>query len=95
MTEKAFQALVLDALRRRGWICFVVPNMRMTTAGLPDILALHVGRPILLALELKKMGGKATSIQKAVIEILSRVSGIEARIVYPNMWPALLEELDR
>lgn len=95
LSEKQFQAIVVAGLRQRGWLVFVVPDMRKTLAGLPDLLCLHAGRDVLLALELKTVKGKATPIQLAVLELMSRVPGVDARIVRPSDWSAILEELDR
>ena len=95
MTERQFQKQVTDALGKRGWIWWHVPNMRQTTAGLPDIIAIHAGRPVVLAWELKREGGKATPIQQAVINVMQGIPGVDARIIRPSDWAAVLEDLDR
>lgn len=95
ITERQFQAVVRGALERRGWVCWVVPNMKLTTAGLPDILAWHPERPgVLLTWELKTMRGRITDKQVAAYRALRTVDGIDARIVRPSDWPALLQWLD-
>lgn len=95
LTEAQFQRIVVAHLRSRGWLVFVVPDMRKTTAGLPDILALHVRCDELLAYELKRESGKPTPIQRAVLALLDNVPGVDARILRPSAWSALRDELDR
>ena len=94
LSERVFQVEVVRALRSRGWIVWTVPNMRMTTAGLPDILAIHAGRPVLLALELKTETGRVQPIQRTVISVMQGIPGVEARIVRPSEWPALVAEIE-
>lgn len=93
MSEREFQRIVVDGLRRRGWLVFVVPDMRKTLAGLPDLLCIHAGRDVLLAWELKRETGKPTPIQRGVLAILDGIPGVDARIVRPSDWPALSEEV--
>lgn len=93
MSERDFQKHVVDALRRRGWLVFIVPDMRKTTAGLPDLLCLHAGHTVLLAWELKRESGKPTPIQRAVLALLGGIPGVDARIVKPSTWPALRDGL--
>lgn len=95
MSEREFQAMILAGLRQRGWICWTVPNMRQTTAGLPDILAIHVRHDVLVAWELKTETGRPTPTQRAVLAVLANVPGIDARIVRPSTWPLLRDALDR
>lgn len=94
LSEKEFQRQVVSGLRQRGWIVWTVPNMRLTTAGLPDILAIHADRPTLIAWELKREKNSRTSpIQKAVLTVLSGVPGVDARIVKPSDWAELSREV--
>ena len=94
MSEKRFQALVVSSLRCRGWTVWTVPNMRQTTAGLPDLLCLHDDIPRVLAWELKAVRTRVTPRQAAVIARLARVPGIDARIVRPADWVELRQWLD-
>lgn len=94
MSEKAFQTHVVKALRGRGWIVWTVPNMRRTTAGLPDVLAVHPNGLCLLAFELKTVKGRVRAAQTQAIKCLSKVPGVYAAIVRPTDWPELLKELD-
>ena len=94
MSEKQFQKIVVDYLRRRNWVIFHVPNMKLTTAGLPDLLCMSHGRGMMLALELKRETGRVTPAQRDVMRMLSRVPGVEARVLRPSEWPAFRDRLD-
>ena len=94
MSEKQFQKIVVDYLRRRNWVIFHVPNMKLTTAGLPDLLCMSHGRGMMLALELKRETGRVTPAQRDVMRMLSRVPGVEARVLRPSEWPAFRDRLE-
>lgn len=96
MPERAFQLdHVVEGLTRRGFTVWTVPDMRLTTAGLPDVLAYHPARAgLLLAWELKSEAGKPTDKQRRALRHLSTVPGVDARIVRPRDWPALRDALD-
>jgi hypothetical protein len=95
-TERQFQALVRGALESRGFVVWVVPNMKLTTAGLPDILAWSPRLPgLLLALELKREHDfRVTPKQRAALAHLETVEGVLARIVRPSEWPGLRDTID-
>ena len=95
LPERVFQAHVVRALRDRGWIVWTVPNMTMTTRGLPDVIAVHptaVPRRVLFY-ELKSQTGRVRPEQKVALAALGDVPGIDARIVRPSDWHALSEEV--
>lgn len=94
MSEREFQKHVVDYLRRQNWVIFHVPNMKMTTAGLPDLLCMGHGRSVMLALELKRETGRVTPAQRDVMQMLDRVPGVVARILRPSMWPDFRDDLD-
>ena len=94
MSEKRFQAVIVSSLKQRGFTVWTVPNMRQTTAGLPDILAAREGWPYLLAWEIKTLIGRATAKQKAALAALGAVPGVDARIVRPDDWEALRDWID-
>ena len=94
MSEAEFQRYVLQALHRRQWLWWHNPDSRRVNAGMPDLLAVHDDIPVLLALELKGPRTRVTPLQRSVIETMSRVPGVYARIVRPADWPAVLQEID-
>lgn len=96
LSEARFQRIVVGYLRLRGWTCWTVPNMRLTTAGLPDVLAWHAGLPgLILALELKRERDyRVTPAQTVALAHLETVPGIDARILRPSGWERLRDTLD-
>jgi hypothetical protein len=92
MSEKAFQKAVVDGLKQRGWLVFVVPDMRMTTAGLPDIIAVAPGRVLFWELK-RERGGRIRPEQQVVIDALPPGSTVDARIVRPSQWAEVEEVL--
>lgn len=95
MPEREFQRHVVAALRRRGWTVWVVPNMRLTTAGLPDVVAWHPNQPgRLLAWELKSQTGRVKPSQRAALAHLATIPGVDARIVRPADWDDAMAEAE-
>lgn len=96
MSERTFQTEhVVGGLRSRKWIVWTVPRMHMTSAGLPDVIAYHPNVPgLVLCYELKTSRGRVRPAQQRAIDHLRTVPGIDARIVRPEDWPGILEELD-
>lgn len=94
MSEREFQSMVRSYLGSLGWMVFVVPNMRMTEAGLPDLMCVHPNVPVLLAWELKTDHGRITQRQADTIKALKRVPGVDARILRPSFWVTTRSQLD-
>lgn len=92
--EKAFQAIVVASLRSRAWRVWVVPDMRRTTAGLPDLVCVHPDIPIALFWECKTQRGRVRPEQVTALRALAAVPGIDARIVRPAGWRELRDWLD-
>jgi hypothetical protein len=95
LSERQFQALVVSSLRCRGFVVVIVPDMRKTQAGWPDLVFWHPARPgRLFCWELKTMRGRPTTKQHAALAHLQTVSGVDARLVRPSLWPALRDWID-
>ncbi len=95
LTERQFQRIVRQGLEDRGFVVTVIPDMRKTTAGWPDLTAWHPKIPgRLWCLELKTMTGRATVKQALTLRHLAGVSGIVTRLVRPSDWPRLRDEID-
>jgi hypothetical protein len=96
LSEREFQRIVRAGLEGRGFVCWVVPNMKLTRAGLPDIQAWHPRLPgLLLALELKReRDARITPAQTAALAHLETVPGIDARILRPSGWERLRDALE-
>lgn len=88
--EKPFQQQVLAYLRMCGFLAWHISDARrpgrkrkgqeqewigdVDVAGLPDTIAVHGGRRILLFLELKKVGQKPKPVQAAALAALERIA---------------------
>ena len=94
MSEAEFQREVMEALERRNWCAWHVPDSRRMRSGLPDVIAVHPSIPRLVCLELKGRRTPITDTQRLVIQVMARIPGVYARIVRPADWPAVLEEID-
>lgn len=95
LTEKQFQRMVVEGLKQRGYLVWVVPDMRKTLAGLPDVIAVHptkVPRRVLFW-ELKTQTGRVRPAQKVALAALGDVYGVDARVIRPAHWPAMSEEI--
>ena len=85
MSEKQFQAAVLDLAKRHGWLCFHAFDSRRSQAGFPDLLLL---KRRLIVVELKAETGRITRSQEEWLEAF-RMCGIEAMIWRPADWPTI------
>ena len=95
MAEREFQKHVVDSLKARGFVVWVFPIMKRTVAGVPDLTFWHPQRPgRLYCWELKTEHGRIRPEQIVALAHLSTGPGIDARIVKPSEWPALLAEID-
>lgn len=94
MSERVLQAHIRGFLQERGFVVVVVPDMRKTVAGWPDLCFWHPDRPgRLYCWELKREGRYPTARQRAALEHLATVPGVDARIVRPSNWPILRDRL--
>lgn len=94
LSEAAFQALVVSHLKSRRYRVVIIPDMRRTEAGWPDVVAIRAGVPVLLAWELKRERMKPTRIQTETLAILSQIPGVDARVVRPALWPRVRDALE-
>lgn len=95
MSEAEFQAHVEDAFTKRGYLVWHVRDARLMRAGLPDVIAVHptrVPRRVYF-FELKTATGRVSRQQRAAIAALSDVYGVDARVIRPADWQAVLGEL--
>jgi len=81
MTERELQRLVLEVLRREGWIAYHTFDSRRSEPGFPDVIAIRGDR--LLALECKTERGRVTQAQRRWLEAFAEVRGAAAYIVRP------------
>ena len=101
-TEADFMRTVLEYASLRGWkfVHFRAGLNRRGRwqtpisgePGFPDVVCVRGDRVV--ALELKRQGGKATPAQLEWLLALDAVQGITARVVRPSDW-AWIEEMLR
>ena len=76
MTESELQKQAIDLLKLSGFLVFRLNsgkarnNIRLCPVGTPDLLAIKNGRVIWI--EMKKPGGKASTVQDEMIRDLRR-----------------------
>lgn len=92
LSEKDWQALVVDAARLFGWTTFHVLHSRGMEAGWPDLCCLRDGEAIFV--ELKREDGKVTAAQGRTLELLES-AGCEVHVWRPSNETAVLDRLRR
>lgn len=96
MSEAEFQQHVEGALTTRGYLWWHVRDPRLMKAGLPDLIFVHPTKwpRRVYFYELKRERSyRVTKEQREALAALSDVYGVDARVVRPSEWPAVLEEL--
>ena len=96
MTEDDLIVGLMGALAAGGWRFQHVRRSDLGIVqghrGLPDLIAVHPERGALLMLECKSDPGWLDPEQRAWVEGL-RAAGVDARVVRPNDYDALVGEL--
>ncbi len=90
-SERAWQSRVVDYARLRGWRHFHAYSSRRSPAGWPDLALVRTGRLVLA--ELKSEKGQVTRDQRAWLETLRTVPGLEVYVWRPSAWSEVLEVL--
>lgn len=88
ITEKQFQAQVLELARLYGWRWYHTHDSRRSPAGFPDLVLVHPRRMVVLFVELKTDRGRLRSEQFNWICDL-RCAGAEAVTWRPKFWPEI------
>lgn len=85
MSERQFQAAVMEAAAVLGWLAYHPHDSRHSTAGYPDTTLVHVGQRRIVWLELKVGGRKPTPAQiewgNAIMD-----AGGEWYCCWPEQW---------
>jgi hypothetical protein len=106
-SEKAFQREVVKLAEEAGWmVCHVFRGKtakgewrtNTTAPGYPDLTMVRPGR--LVFLELKMPGNTPSPAQQEWVSMLQTVATasdqvVEAYVVWPADWPAIVEVLTR
>lgn len=93
-TEDELLIGLTDALSLAGWRWTHSRRsdqaVMMGDPGVPDIIAVHPHRPVILAWELKGPRGQATGDQVAWLAALAPHPSVDARIVWPEDYDVAL-----
>lgn len=90
LTEKAFQAQVIQAARALGYRIYHTYDSRRSNPGWPDLVLWKKGRALFR--ELKSEKGRVTALQEMVLESL-REAGLDVGVWRPGDWDTILAEL--
>lgn len=82
VSEKEFQALVVDVAKRRGWLVYHTFDSRRSGAGFPDLVLV---RERVLFRELKTARGVVSAVQKAWLQRLVS-AGADVAVWRPADW---------
>lgn len=86
ISERAFQAVVVEYAQRLGYLVFHDYDSRRSTPGFPDLVMVKEGR--LVVAELKRETGRTKPEQAEWLRLL-RSAGVEAYIWRPSTWPEI------
>lgn len=86
VSEKAWQAKVVETARWRGWLAYHTHDSRRSAAGFPDLVLVRGDR--LIFAELKTDAGKVTPAQNAWLDRLGDAVP-EVYVWRPKDWDAV------
>lgn len=93
MSEKEWQAKVVEFARWNGWHVYHPYYSRRSEPGWPDLSMIRNGR--LVFVELKTRTGRITADQHRVLSLLDECAGVEVYLWRPNDWPDVMRVLGR
>ncbi len=85
LTERDWQARVVDLARWHGWRVFHPYESRRSAAGWPDLAMVRDGR--LIFAELKSEHGHVSTEQRRWFAALSACAGVGVYVWRPSAWP--------
>lgn len=94
MTEKAWQAAVVQLATLYGWLVYHTYDSRRSNPGWPDLVLVRANTGEILYVELKTDKGKTTPAQDVWLAAL-RACGQEAHVWRPRDLDAAHERLKR
>lgn len=93
VSEKEFQAQVLELARYTGWLCYHTHDSRRSAPGFPDLVM--VRPPVIVFAELKTEVGTLRPEQRKWLDALGRCEAVGALLWRPSDWPEIEEVLAR
>jgi hypothetical protein len=91
ISEKHWQADVLEMAQLFGWHCYHTYDSRRSTAGFPDLIL--VRPPVLIAAELKTAKGRVSPAQRAWLDDIAQCTDIRTHLWRPDDRDQVLDEL--
>ena len=91
VTEKAFQASIIQLLKLKNILHFHDNDSRRNNAGLPDLIVIK--NDTIFLWELKSEKGKLRPSQEVWLDALSKVKKVDVRVLRPNDWQQIEEAL--
>jgi len=85
ITERAWQAKVVELARWLGWAAYHTHDSRRSEPGFPDLVLVRGDR--LLFVELKSARGRITPAQQAWLDRLAPCA--EVHVWRPDDWPSV------
>ena len=85
VSEKQFQAQILQLANLTGWLTYHVYDSRLSAAGFPDLVLCRP--PLVLFAELKSEAGRLRPEQEAWLEALRGCGSVGARLWRPCSTP--------
>lgn len=93
MSEREFQAQVVQAAEALGYLCYHTHDSRRSAPGFPDLIMVRGYR--LIALELKVGRRRPTPEQLVWLHALREVWQVDATWATPGDWDSVMELLKR
>lgn len=94
LSEADFQQRVLDLAAFTGWRVYHHPDSRhATTAGLPDLILLHMATGRIVFAELKKATGRVRPGQAEFLEAAAKNPRNEVALWRPTDWDQVVAVL--
>jgi hypothetical protein len=90
ISEKEFQAQILQLARTLGWLCYHTFDSRRSQAGFPDLILIR-GESVVFA-EVKSEQGQLRAEQSVWLDAL-RAAGLCACVWRPGDWAEILRTL--
>lgn len=94
LSEAQFQQRILDLAALTGWRVYHHPDSRhATTAGLPDLILLHMATGRIVFAELKKVDGRVRPAQAEFLKAAARDPRNEIALWRPADWDQVVAVL--
>lgn len=94
MTERDFQALVVQLAKLRGWLTYHTYDSRRSDEGFPDLVMVRDDRVLFIELKQERRNRKASAVQQKWLDNLT-AAGQEVYLWRPSDWPTITKTLAR